>query len=109
MGGRTQNLWNGPGRSRVFLLEIVNHKLAAIAAYFDVAFLKHPSVMFAQLRDQEFVAQFLLWRLPVDVEEAGVTAGRTIFQHVPPVTVQAAADGHMVRDDIQNLAQVASA
>ena len=43
-------------------------------------------------------------RLPVDIEEGGVAAGRAVLQHVPPVAVLL-AQRHVVGHDVQHLAQ----
>ena len=48
-------------------------------------------------------------RMPIDVEIRCIAARRPVFEHIPPILVVLARDGHVVRNDIQHLAQVAFA
>ena len=42
--------------------------------------------------------------MPVDVEPCGEAAGRAVFENVPPVFILR-ADGHVVRNDVEDLAE----
>ena len=69
---------------------------------------QHLPVLIAQDWQQDFVAQFLLDGLPVDVEVSGVRRGGAVLQHVVPPEVLAGCRAHVVGHNIQNLAHRAA-
>ena len=67
-----------------------------LAAFQDVA------ELIAQHRHQHLVAQLVLERPPVDIEEGGIFGRAAVFEHVLPPGVGAAADAHVVGNDIED-------
>lgn len=61
--------------------------------------------MISEQGQEHGVAELHLWRVPIHIEVRGVAAGRTVFQHIPPPGVLPAADRHMIRDNIEHVAQ----
>ena len=59
----------------------------------------------AEYRQQHFAAQIRIWRVPVDVEIFRVAALPAARQHIHPPAV-AAADRHVVGDDVDDQSQL---
>ncbi len=66
---------------------------------------EHSSVLVAEKRNEELVAEVAAVRVPVDVEPSRMSRIGSPFQHVEPDRIVSAADPHMVRHEIQNLLQ----
>ena len=62
------------------------------------------TVLIAKDWDEHFVAETLFLRVPIDVEEAGVSAGGAVLKDIPPEAILA-ADRHVVGDDVEDLAE----
>jgi hypothetical protein len=71
----------------------------------QLARLEHAAVVIGEDGQQNRVPQLRFRRIPVHVEVAGVAARRAVLEHVPPQLVLA-MDGHVVRNDVQELPQV---
>src|SRR5262249_39929910 len=54
---------------------------------------------------QDFVVEFGLQGLPVNIEEFGEFGGASIGQHVPPPGIGAGIECHVVGNDVENLPQ----
>lgn len=105
--GRRKDRRKRARSGRKLVIEILDVKLSTPALDLDFAPREDPAIMISENRNQQLVAELLFVRLPVDIEVDGVTAGRPIFEHVPPEAVTAAADRHMIRNNVQDLAKTA--
>ncbi len=70
----------------------------------DVAGFEDAAILAGEDGDEYLVAKALLLGVPVDVEEGGVAASGAVFEDIPPEAVLA-ADGHVVGDDVEDLAE----
>src|SRR6185312_3206072 len=76
---------------------------SVIAAHdFDAAGLQHAAVLVVEHWRQNFIAQPLFLRLPVDVEKRGIAARGAILQYIPPVAVLL-TERHMVGHNVEHL------
>lgn len=91
------------------MVEVFDVELAIFTPNFDLLRSQYPAIMITEDWNQHLVSKLFFERLPIDVEIVGISAGRSIFKNVPPQFVIAAGDGHVIRHDVQNLAQVAFA
>ena len=71
----------------------------------EIAVLKRYAEMITKKGHEKFIVQILMTGTPVDVEPGGVFGLRTPFQDVQPPPIIRATDPHMVRDEIEYLAQ----
>ncbi len=85
--GANQNRGQRQGRDGKLLSGGLDLKGISAAQNLDAASLQDAAVLVGEDRHQNLVAQTLLLRLPVDVEEGGVAARGSVLQHVPPVLV----------------------
>ncbi len=102
---RPQRLVERARRHRHAVLAVAHLEAAAVAAEAQLAGFEHAAEVIAEDRQQHHVAPPLLARLPVDVEIGGVAARRTVLEHVPPPAVGGPGDGHVIGDDVEDLAQ----
>lgn len=65
--------------------------------------------MIAQNRNENFVPEFFFCGQPVDIEVRSITAGRAVFEHIPPIAVMPSRDCHVIGNNIEHLAEVAFA
>src|SRR5215469_9637848 len=100
-----QNQPIGAGVYGELVLVVADQEADAVASEEEPARLQLAAVVVGQHRDQDRVFELRLWRAPVDVEVGCVPAGSAVLQHVPPPAVVAAGNGHVVGDDIQQLAE----
>ena len=91
------------------MIEILDIKLAAAALDLDFSAREDPAVMIAENRNQQLVPKLFFVRLPIDIEINGIAAGGPVLQYIPPEPVAASADGHVIRDQIEDLAETARA
>jgi hypothetical protein len=71
----------------------------------QLACLHDPAVVVTEHRHEHEAGQLGLGWVPVDVEVVGVAAFRPVLQDVPPPGVRPPADRHVVRHDVEHLAQ----
>ncbi len=67
---------------------------------FQLATFEDSAVMIVQDGHQHFAMEFILQRLPVDVEKAGVSRRLAVFENVRPPRVIAAHHAHVIRDNV---------
>ncbi len=99
----SEQLVEGAGRHRHQVVEVADDEAAAVAAEAEVARLQHPSVVVAQEGEEDLLVGGAVG-VPVDVEGGRPPAGLAVLQDVPPPGV-GLADGHVVGDDVDHLAQ----
>ena len=103
-GGPRQRDGQRARRHRDGVLVVPDGEAASVTSHANLACVDEPPGVVAQHGKQHLVAQALLGWRPFDVEEVGEQAGRAVFQDVPPPGV-ACADGHVVGDDVEQLAE----
>ena len=98
--GRFQD--HGPGARRQRQRSAVdrNLKLALGEVDLDLLILQHAAVLIAEHRQQNFVHQLFLRRMPVDIEEPGEGTAGAVLQHVPPPDVGGVRDAHVVGNHV---------
>src|ERR1700746_733069 len=74
-----------------------------IEAELELSAIEHRAVLVAQYRNQHFPLEFLLERLPVDIEKIRLGGSFPILEHVEPPAVVAAHYAHVVGNHIQDL------
>ena len=79
---------------------------AAHQPQLQLAAFQRGAVPVAQHRDEDLVRQFLLDRMPLDVEEARPLRGGSVLQQVQPEGVSR-AHAHVVGDDVHHVPQPA--
>src|SRR2546430_17191801 len=89
------------------MIEILDEDFTAEPLKPDFAALENTAIMIAENRNQQFVAQLLFMRLPIDIEVGGISTGRPVLEHVPPVAIAAPADRHVIGNDVKHLAELA--
>jgi hypothetical protein len=93
-----------PWSHREQIVAITHLEAFHLVLNIDLPRAQYAPILVAQHRNQHFILQLGLGRVPIDVEPCGKAAGRAILKHIPPVTVFA-PDGHVVGHNIQHLAQ----
>ena len=94
-------------RYREHVVAVADDEAARFTPDLDLAGLEQPAVPIAEDRQEDLIAASCLGRRPIDVEIAGVAAGESILEHVPPPGVFAPGDRHVVRYDVEKKAQAA--
>ena len=87
------------------VLVVADDERAALPLEHQLAVLEHPAVVVAEDRDEHLGDELALGRVPVDVEVArrSWTTGRSRAR--PTTTRWPAGDGHVVGDDVEDLAE----
>ena len=85
-------------------IEIFHDEVAVFERDLYVAVLEVFAVRIAQYRGKDFVAQFRLQRLPINVEKVRVGRGAPVLKHVLPPRIGAVSDAHVIGHDIENQA-----
>src|SRR5438093_62647 len=68
----------------------------------DLLILEHEPVEIAQDRQQDFIVQFSLERVPVNVKECRVGGAGSILQDGTPPGIERMRNAHMIGDDVQD-------
>ncbi len=87
------------------MLVVADGERAALPLDGQFPGLKDPAVMIAEDRHEHGSDHLALRGIPVDVEIAGVPARRAVLQHVPPPGIGPASERHVVRHDVEHLAE----
>ena len=58
--------------------------------------------LIAEHREQDFICQVSLGRLPVDIEKRRIRRTRSVLEHVKPPLVGTVRDAHVVGDGVDN-------
>ena len=85
------------------MIHVANLKGLALIVNNNLVGAQCATVLFAKHGNKNFVLEFYLSRVPVDIEPAGIPARRTILEDVPPISIFRPS-GHVVGDDIEDLA-----
>ena len=72
--------------------------------HLQFAALEDAPILVAQNRQQNFVAQIRLQRMPVDIEIRREPRARPVFEHVHPPFVKRLGDPDVIGDKIEHLA-----
>ena len=80
-----------------------------IESQLQFAQIEDAAVLISQDWNQNFSLEFILQRLPVDIEEVGITGGLSIFQDVQPPAVVTPHHSHVIGYDVQDLSHGVSA
>ena len=107
--GRRSSSSSDARRDGQLVVEVAHRERAAVADDRQLARLEDPADLVAEHRHQDPCDRLGVAAGPVDVEGGGVQAGRTVLQDVPPPGVGPAGDGHVVRDDVEHVAQAVGA
>ena len=103
--GVRQQAAERPRRHGQHVVEVADEEPRPVPLDRHLAPVEHPSVVVAEDRQEDRVAQLLLGWVPRDVEVPGPRRRRPVLEHVPPPAVLGAGDGHVVGDDVEHLAQ----
>ena len=90
------------------MVSIAQQKCPILVYEFHVLIFEDCTVLIAENRQQDFVFEFALDRMPVDVECRGVPGAGTVFQHITPPAVQGLADAHVIGNDVEDEAHPVS-
>ena len=104
-GGADEDGRNGGGGEGEGLAGGFDEEGGGFADELDFAGFEDFAVLVAEDRDQDLVAETGFLGVPLDVEEGGVAGAGAVFEDVPPEAVFG-ADGHVVGDDVKDLAEV---
>ncbi len=104
-GGGIEEGVQRPRGDRRGVVVVADHEAAPLPLETDLARFEHPAVVVAENREQHHVAQLGLGGIPVHVEVRGVDAGGPVFEDIPPPGVLPPGDRHVVRNDVEDLAQ----
>ena len=94
-----------PRIERQLRIVILHEKSAVGISQLELARLEHFAKLVFQQRQQHFVIEFGFDRMPINIEEMSVGRTGAVFEHVVPKRVLAADDSHVIRNDVENLAQ----
>jgi hypothetical protein len=87
------------------MIKIFNEKFTTAPFQLNFAPLQNAAIMISQDGDQQLVAQLFFVRLPIDIEIRGISTGRAVLEHIPPIAISATADRHVIGNDIEYLTQ----
>ena len=74
-----------------------------VKAQLQLTAIEHDSVLVCQNRDKHLALQFILQRLPIDIEKICIGGGLAIFQNIEPPSIVGAHHSHMVGHDVEDL------
>ena len=103
-GGLGQDAVDAVEGHRQLVVAVADPEPTADPDHGEIPGFEDPAVVVGQHRDEHVVGRTVVGALPVDVEEPCVRAGRTVLEDVPPPRV-VLVGGHVVRHDVEHLAQ----
>jgi hypothetical protein len=74
----------------------------------NLLILQDSAVLIAEDRQQNFVRQLILRRVPIDVEVASKETARAILEYIPPPNIGRIGNTHVVGNDIHQHAHAVS-
>ena len=86
-------------------LKIADEETPALKLQLQLAQFEHLAILLAEHRQQDLILQFLLDGPPIDVEKGRVGRAGAVLQDVVPPQVFDRGNAHVVRDDVEDLAQ----
>src|SRR5689334_19390299 len=77
---------------------VIADEESVIKPDFDISGIQFVAVRRPQHRQQDFIFQLWLQRIPINIKEAGVLRSPAVLEHILPPGVIAKTDSHMVRN-----------
>jgi hypothetical protein len=77
------------------MVSILQQECPILVDELHVLIFEDCTVLIAENRQQDFVFEFALDRMPLDVERRGVPRAGAVFQYIAPPPVQRLADAHV--------------
>ena len=90
------------------MVSILQQECPILVYELHVLIFEDCTVLIAENRQQDFVFEFALDRMPLDVERRGVPGAGAVFQYIAPPPVQRLADAHVIGHDVEDEAQPVS-
>ena len=97
------------GRDRQQLVVVADDEQAVAIGELQLLALEDGAVLIAEDRDEHFVGELVLHRMPFDVEEASEARARPVLEHVEPPRIRGLGDAHVIRHDVEHVPHAAVA